>query len=113
LEIASTPADLLGIVEKQRRLILVDACRGLGTVGSIVRLRWPSSQIDCTRHGGGHNITLDQALNIAMSLGKLPDVCELWCIEAARFEFGDSLSPAVELAAERVTAEISRSLTPA
>jgi hydrogenase maturation protease len=110
LETASSPADLLGLLEGQRRLILVDACRGLGTVGGVVRLRWPNSQIVCARHGCGHNITLDQALNVAMSLGKLPEACELWCIEGASFEFGQPLSRDVEAAAQRVAAAILHSL---
>ena len=106
LELVSTPADLLGIVEMQMRLILVDACCGLGPAGSIARLTWPSPRIEHLRHAWGHNITLDQAFSIAQSLERNPAVCELWCIEGARFEFGQPLLPEVEAAVAQVTAEI-------
>jgi hydrogenase maturation protease len=110
LELASTPADLLGFAEKQQRLIVIDACRGLGGVGSIVRLTWPSPRIEHARHAWGHNITLDQALSIAQNMGNLPAVCELWCIEGGRFELGQPLLPEVESSAEQVAAEILNSL---
>ena len=110
LELASTPADLLEIVERQMHLILVDACGGLGAAGNIVRVTWPSQRIEHMRHRWGHNITLDQALNIARSMGNSPAVCELWCIEGARFEFGQPLLPEVDFAASQVAAEILESI---
>jgi hydrogenase maturation protease len=110
LETASTPADLLGLVNNQQRLILVDASRGLGAVGRVARLRWPSSQIAGARHGWGHNVTLDDALHILTRLETFPGMCEIWCIEGERFELGRPLSPAVELAAAQVAAEILHGL---
>jgi hydrogenase maturation protease len=106
LEIAATPADLLGIVRAEQRLIVVDACQGLGAVGTSTRLPWPNPRIHCTRHGWGHHVTLDDTLRIARSLGNLPEQCEIWCIEGTCFEFGQPLQPAVELAAGQVAEAI-------
>jgi hydrogenase maturation protease len=105
-----SPADLLELLGDLRRLIVIDACQGLGIPGTVLCLPWPTPAIEKTRHGCGHNLSLDQVLEIAARLKTLPDVCELWCIEGSLFEFEQPLSPEVELAVARVASEIVESL---
>jgi hydrogenase maturation protease len=111
LTTGGSPTDLLELLGDLRRLIVIDACQGLGIPGTVLRLPWPDPAVQRTRHGCGHNLSLDQILEIAARLKTLPDVCELWCIEGSRFEFEQPLSPEVESAAARVASEIVEFLT--
>jgi hydrogenase maturation protease len=106
----SDPAGLLGLMQGQQMLIVVDACQGLSSPGSIFSARWPDFPLARTRHQFGHHVTIDVALSLAANLGTLPATCDLWCIEGRCFEFGQPLSPEVELAADSVAAEIRRRL---
>jgi hydrogenase maturation protease len=110
LTTGGSPADLLGLLGNIRRLIVIDACQGLGSPGKVLRLRWPDPRVQRTRNGCGHNLSLDQVLEIAARLKTLPDVCELWCIEGWQFEFDQPLSAEVESAAAHVASEIVGSL---
>jgi hydrogenase maturation protease len=110
LAIGGSPADLLGMLGNLQRLIVIDACQGLGIPGTTLRLRWPTPTVQCARHCCGHNLSLDQVLEIAACVHTLPDLCELWCIEGSRFEFEQPLSAEVEVAAARVASEVLQSL---
>jgi hydrogenase maturation protease len=99
--------NLLGDCE---RLILIDACQGLTTIGQVQQLRWPARELLRSRHAFGHNLTLAQVLDIASELGTLPAHCELWCLEGAQFEFEQSLTPKVAAAADRLAGDIVASL---
>lgn len=110
LATGGSPADLLGLLGNIRRLIVIDACQGLGIPGKVLRLCWPDPAVQRTRHGCGHNLSLEQVLEVAARLETLPDLCELWCIEGSRFEFEQPLSPEVESAAAHVASQIVESI---
>ena len=103
---AASPADLLGIATDGDRLVMIDACQGLGRPGETVRLRWPDARLEGARHSCGHNVTLSHALEIVTGLRRIPKVCEVWCVEAQQFGFEQPLSPEVESAAKRLAAEL-------
>lgn len=106
LVIASTPVAVLEAMPETSDLVIVDACQGLGSTGEIVRLRWPAKPITGLRHRIGHNLALDEVLGLAASLGQLPAVCEVWCVEGCQFQFNRPLSPEVEAAGARIAAEL-------
>jgi len=54
------------------RLIVVDACRGSGPIGTISRFAWPDSRIRRHHDRSTHEIGLCSALELAKQLGKLP-----------------------------------------
>ena len=110
LLVAATPADLLHISKDCTRLIIIDACTGLGAPGHALCRCWPAAEIGQTRCGVGHNVSLSQALEIAAILGQLPAGCEVWCVEGRQFALAEPLSAEVAAACERVAGQISAEL---
>jgi hydrogenase maturation protease len=55
-----------------------------------------------------HTLGLAEALELARSLGRLPDRVIVYGIEGASFDFGKGLSPEVERAAEVLVEELAR-----
>lgn len=104
---AGNPVDLLGLLDGVRELIVIDACQGLGATGEVLRLTWPTAQLEKLRRPLGHNITLDTVFDLAERLGQLPDRCEIWCVEGGQFGFGQTLSPEVAVAAQRLLSEFA------
>jgi hydrogenase maturation protease len=109
---ASSPADLLGLIEPGVRMIVIDACQGAGPPGSYVQFNWPGESVLQARAGSGHNISLAEALKLAAALGQLSSSCEIWCLEGSQFEWDKPLSPEIAQAVEGVVAEIFRRLVP-
>ena len=110
LLIAAMPTDLLQLPRECSRLVIIDACTGLGAPGQTLRQSWPAAPVVQARYGFGHNLSLSQALELAASLGQLPADCEVWCVEGRRFSFGEPLSAEVAAACERVADQISAEL---
>lgn len=91
---AQSPADLLNWLAGQRRLILCDACRGQGAVGTIRQWRWPDTRLAHIEFSGTHDLSLVSVLTLAASLKKLPEETFIWTIEA------ESLKPLSDLSDE-------------
>lgn len=104
---AATPANLLDLLEGGERLVLIDACQGLGQPGNFRCLTWPDSQIRQMRSAAGHLLCVHDAIRLAQAIGKSPTSCEVWCIEGAQFEVDAPLSEPMIVAAEKVAIELS------
>lgn len=104
---AATPSNFLDLLEGGERLVLIDACQGLGPPGEIRCLTWPDSQIRQIRPAAGHLLSVHDALRLAEAIGKSPISCEVWCIEGIQFEVDAPLSEPVIVAAEKVALELS------
>jgi hydrogenase maturation protease len=78
-----SPLDLCDHLTNIERLYLVDACRGAGPPGTIVRHDWPSLAITGVRFSGTHDLDLVAALQITERVQGLPPFVTLWCIEAS------------------------------
>jgi hydrogenase maturation protease len=104
---AATPAHLLDLLEGGERLVLIDACQGLGPPGKFRCLTWPDSQIRQLRSAAGHLLSLHDAIQLAQAIGKSPTSCEVWCIEGVQFEVDAPMSAPVIVAAEKVALELS------
>ena len=94
--------------------ILVDASLSgvpAGTVQrfDVTRQTLPPGRLGMSTHGFG----LAEAIELARCLGRLPDSCIVYAVEAGSFEPGEPLSPEVAAAAddvvERVLTETGRS----
>ena len=116
LRVVRAPIDLLDHLQEVERLHIVDAYRGAGTPGTIVRRDWPAGDFSTTRFSGTHDFGLVAALQLADQLRSLPRRTTIWSVEASADEssatIGQPLSPAVAAAAEvlidRIAAEIDR-----
>jgi hydrogenase maturation protease len=102
----STPSNLLDLLEGGERLVLIDACQGLGPPGKTRCLGWPDSQIRQLRSAAGHLLSLHDAIKLAEAIGRSPTSCEVWCIEGVQFEVDAPMSESVIVAAEKVALEV-------
>ena len=98
---ARSPAELLDWLEGFERLIVCDACQGLGSPGAIRAWRWPDVPRDALRIAGTHDLGLAAALELAEQLRLLPAETLIWCVEIETPRPGEAISARVEAAAIR------------
>ena len=108
------PTDLIGLWEGARLAIVLDALEG-DEPGRIHRFEAGRDELPLRRWGRAstHALELAEVIELARSLGRLPDRLVVLGIEGERFETGDCLSPRVERAvsdaAELALAELGGS----
>lgn len=109
-----SPLDLTHAAEGFERLHVVDACRGAGPPGTIVRRTWPTADLPGVRYCGTHDFGLVAALALAERLQTLPPCVTIWGIEAqADADASDPAigpSPAVVAAAELLADRLAEEL---
>jgi hydrogenase maturation protease len=103
---ARTPADLLHWLPDVQRLLICDACRGLGRPGQWKWWQWPDAEIGELQWSGLHELSLPAALGVAERLGQLPEDVTLCGLEGAVTSPLADVSPAVQQAAAAVASEI-------
>ena len=108
---ATAILDRLGTAESA---ILIDASFSGAAPGSVRRFDvaaapLPRSGFATSTHGFG----LVEAIELARSLGQLPEQCIVFAIEGASYETGEAMTPAVEEAARRVAREVRDEMTAA
>lgn len=114
--VASLRGDLFALLDCWRgadTVVLVDAMRAGAAPGTVRRIALGEDEGSAADLGAAlasfassHSVDLAQALALAESLGRLPPRLVLYGIEAARFELGRGLSPAVAAAVDGVVARI-------
>jgi hydrogenase maturation protease len=110
-----TPLGLLDILEGVEQLHVVDACRGAGLPGTIVRRDWPLTDAESVRFGGTHDVDLLSVLNLAERFKTIPTRVTIWGVEATNgtiaSDFHKPLSrlvdEAVDQVAKRIVAEVN------
>ncbi len=113
-----SPSELLDQLADLNHLVVIDACRGAGEIGAIVRFEWPTHALSQVAFAGTHDLSLNAVLEIAERLGLLPTTVTIWGIEigecdADASDLGDVLEQQLASLIEQVIATLpSRSLTP-
>jgi hydrogenase maturation protease len=107
---ASVPHDMIDWMDACEWLHVVDACDSLDAVR---QLDLPSGQIASqaeTRSSNSHQIGVSGVIELAASLGRLPERVTLWAIPAKNFhansEIGDACMKHVELCADLIQREL-------
>lgn len=90
-----TPIEMLDMIREDQRLIICDACHGLGFVGSRHRLRWPLDCLWALPASTTHALGLVDTLQLAQSLGRLPMIVVIWAMEISTAPGPRSLSPEI------------------
>ena len=111
IRIARTPHDLLDWIDGYEQLIICDACRGAGDIGSCHRWAWPSGQLTSVRWSGTHQVSLPSVLALAAQLNLLPPEVHIRGVEIQHANPELPLSAQVAAGAERVVAEIMGELS--
>lgn len=103
---AASAVDLFDWMDGVDRLIVIDACRGAGVPGSIMRWRWPAVPLAALRGTGSHDLGLAEVLQTAMRLGTLPPQVDIIGIEVGSCRPGEELSATAETSTGRLVAEL-------
>lgn len=97
---------------KDDQLIVVDACKGGGETGSIMKLtldelsnQYPA---DLIRHGSSHGLGLQHWLTMAKTLDGISCELLIYGIEIGQLEMGSALSPEVEEAVLTLVAQLEQ-----
>ncbi|MFN8544659.1 MAG: hydrogenase maturation protease [Candidatus Binatia bacterium] len=103
-------AQLLDLLDGRGSVLLVDAVRSGAAPGTVHRLAWPSSALVALRPGSTHDLGVAAALELAATLGTLPERVIAFGIEAERLDPGTGLSAAVAASVPRVVAALGAEL---
>lgn len=95
---AASPVHLLDWLDRVERLVICDACHGLGRVGEVAHWQWPDGEFLNMAWSGTHDLSLPTVLQLAERLGRLPPSVVVWAIEAATDVSTTTISAAVEAA---------------
>jgi hydrogenase maturation protease len=112
-----SPLAVLDHLSNSKQLLIVDACRGGGPLGTITRYKWPIADEINIRFSGTHDFGLIATLHLADGMGLLPPKVTIWSIEIADQDFRDGfsqpLSPAVARGAELLVDQVVDEITAA
>jgi hydrogenase maturation protease len=100
---AASPAQLLHWLSGIDRLIVVDACQGLGPPGTYARWQWPTPAIMRAAWSTSHDVSLPAALSLAEKLRRLPAKVIIWGIQGQTAFPLDEVSPRVTDVISQVT----------
>lgn len=108
IRVLRSPLNLLDCLEGIERLHVVDACRGEGPAGDIVRFDWPTTDLEEVRFQGTHDFPIVAALHLAERLHRLPPHVTIWAAVVADTTVQHALlaplSPLAAAAAEALIA---------
>ena len=100
-------ADLIEAFEIAECVYLIDAVASQGLIGSIYRFKAHEQSLPAQYFGvSSHAFGVAEAIEIARSLGQLPEKLIVYGIECSNFKTGSSISPAVGQAAENVIRQL-------
>jgi hydrogenase maturation protease len=99
--------DLLALISEADDVILIDAAMSGAAPGTIGRFEAHDAPLPAARFGmSTHGFGLAEAIELARTLGQLPQRCVVYAIEGRSFAHGDRPSPEVEAGIENVVVRI-------
>ncbi|MEX0818027.1 MAG: hydrogenase maturation protease [Pirellulaceae bacterium] len=104
---ATAPAQLLDWLDGTDRLIVCDACHGLGRIGQVRRWTWPDRELADAVWAGTHDLALPAVLQLVDRLGRLPQSMVVWSVEGAASNTPATISSEVAAALPRLIADIA------
>jgi hydrogenase maturation protease len=108
VELEGDPSALLDLFDGVDEAVVIDAVRSGAAPGTVHRLDVGAAPVTAMPRGAStHLLGLAEALELARVLGRLPRRATVYGIEGTRFAVGDTVSPAVTAAIDRVVAELS------
>lgn len=104
--------ELLELWTKERMVVVIDAIRSGRTAGSVLRIdvqadplpTWPAPT-------SSHALSLTEAVELGQALGQMPRRLIVYGVEAASFEPGRALTPAVAEGGREVVGRVAAELT--
>ena len=102
---------LLAVLQPVDRAWLIDAAESGAPAGTIHRIDCTISKVPPRGNFSSHGFGVAEAVELARTLGTLPQHCVVYAIEAADFTHGAAVSPPVMQAANEVAELILAELT--
>lgn len=99
-------SDLLSIWNGASKVVLVDALVSGSQPGTLLRIDSSEHTLPRFRGSSTHTLGIAEAIKLARELNMLPQSLVIYGIEAADFEMGKHLSPAVASALESLTERV-------
>ena len=99
---ARHPAELLDAIDAQQRLVIIDACVGGDSPGTILCFRWPTDRLVYQRPSGSHDLSLIDIMELGQRFGCFPEAADIWTLEGNEWSAGTEPSLEVQSAAARV-----------
>ncbi len=103
---AKAPVELFDWIDDFERLVICDACQGLGSVGDVGHWKWPAEELVAAGWSGTHDLPLPVILQLADRLGRLPPRVDIWSIEGAVAKPLTGLSPELQASVSTVVRQI-------
>jgi hydrogenase maturation protease len=103
------PIALVDLLDGEDEVVLVDAVYSGAEPGTVFRLEAGAEPLPSQLFGASstHALGLAEAVELARSLGRLPQRVVVYGIEGADFGFGKGLSAPVAAAAGRLVEEVA------
>ena len=98
---ASVPHDMIDWMDTCHWLHIVDACESESVVQRLDCSQGQVAIENMTRSGGSHQIGVGNILELAESLGRLPQHVTLWAIPATQFQANKEISKSCSSEVER------------
>jgi len=112
VDVKLLPSGGLGLIDAWQEadsVIIVDAVRGTGVAGGIVRVSQKElGRLPVLGTVSSHGFGVGEAMRMAQALGVLPDRLMIYGIEAKNFGPGSALSPEVAEAVEHLVQLIAQ-----
>ena len=109
-ELGGEPIELAEALAGEPEVTVVDAVSSGAPPGTVHTFDASTEPLPARLFGASstHALGLAEAVELARSLGRLPDRVVVYGIEGSSFGFGKGLSPEVERAADRLVEELGR-----
>jgi hydrogenase maturation protease len=106
-ELGGEGTELLDLFHEAESVIIVDATSSGAEPGTVHCF---DLYITALPHGlarsSSHSFGVAEAIELARTLGQLPEACLVYGIEGKAFDYGNELSPEVTSAVERISREL-------
>ena len=108
------PLDLVSHLRERDSVVIVDASAPRGRPGRVQVHRVEDAPLISGGPGadGTHGLGVAEAIELARALGRLPSRLVLIAVEAASFEHGRTLSPAVRAGLDEAVQAVLAAITP-
>jgi hydrogenase maturation protease len=102
------PTELIGLWQDRDAVVLVDTMRSGAPTGTVRRFDVSEAPLPVAMHGSSstHALGLAEAIELARSLGRLPERVVVYAVEGSTFEAGSGLAPEVEGALAGIAGEV-------
>lgn len=111
-ELPGESLELLDVWRGRETVVIVDAARSGAPPGTIRRFDVSREPLPARARNAAssHALALDQAIELARALGRLPQVVVVYTVEGCAFETGSDLSDELAAAIPALVASVTREL---